>query len=308
MQSNEDAVLVLDGVHDSLVVPNHRLKVPDGPLTVEGWLCADEFHQRQGFLAKTENGEFGIFVSEGRPQFSIHLDGKYVTVGKDLEPCLEPKTWHHVAGVFDGREVRLYVDGKLIEKKPGQGKRTRLDNPFVIGGDPNSKGKPSSRTDGRIDEVRLSTIARYEGKSFEPKRRFAPDPNTALLLHLDGALGPYVPDSSPHASHARKMGKPGFRVRQKQLGIAGAGRISRVLPPPDLGSGTSSSCRQLDEAGSHPRRRRRGNRSSTWAQEKTWGCPCSRPGLSQLPPMTRNSQSVQGHRPRSSSSTQRMVS
>jgi hypothetical protein len=30
-------------------------------------------------LAKTESSEYGIFVTDGTPEFSVHLDGRYRT-------------------------------------------------------------------------------------------------------------------------------------------------------------------------------------------------------------------------------------
>ena len=55
--------------------------------------------------------------------------------------------------------------------------------------------------DGCIDGVRLSTVARYEGKSFRPVRRHSPDEHTVLLLNMDGATGPWVYDESKSRAH-----------------------------------------------------------------------------------------------------------
>lgn len=202
-----ESVVVLDGEHDALMVAARDLDVPDGPFTVEGWLDAREFKKRQGFLCRTESSEFGLFVNEGAPEFSVHLDGRYATA-ETKEAKLVANRWHHVAGVFDGSEVRLYVDGEQVARRKGSGKRTRNDLPLVIGGDVGQGGVANSFFPGEIDEVRVSRVARYTAEKFEPARRFEPDADTLLLLHMDGTTGPWFPDASGRAAHATVAGTP----------------------------------------------------------------------------------------------------
>ncbi len=203
----DESVLALDGANDALLVAPADLDVPDGPFTVEGWLNARAFQKREGFLARTENSEFGIFVSEGAPDFSVHLGGRYTTADTRT-PKLTPNVWHHVAGVYDGAEVRLYVDGVVVASRKGSGVRTRNRLPFVVGGDVGQDGTANSLFDGRIDEVRVSDVARYAGERFAPARRFENDAHTLLLLHMDGFVGPWSPDASGHAAHAKLVGAP----------------------------------------------------------------------------------------------------
>jgi len=202
-----ERAVVLDGVDDALLVGAHEVVVPDGPFTVEGWLNAREFRKRQGFLCRTENSEFGIFVNDGAPEFSVHLDGRYTTA-EAREPKLTVGTWHHVAGVFDGSEVRIYVDGVVVARRKGSGKRSRNELPLVVGGDVGQGGVPNSFFPGAIDEVRVSSVARYTQDRFEPARRHQSDGDTLLLLHMDGTSGPWFPDSSSKAAHATTAGNP----------------------------------------------------------------------------------------------------
>lgn len=200
-----ESVVALDGVDDALLVPARSLDVPDGPFTVEGWMNAREFTKRQGFLCRTESSEFGIFVNDGAPEFSVHLGGRYTTA-ETREPKLVAGSWHHVAGVYDGAEVRVYVDGAVVARRKGSGKRTKNDLPFVIGGDVGQGGVANSFFPGAIDEVRVSKSARYAGDRFEPARRFESDDDTLLLLHMDGMSGPWFPDASSRAAHATATG------------------------------------------------------------------------------------------------------
>ncbi|MBL8863056.1 MAG: metallophosphoesterase [Planctomycetes bacterium] len=208
----QEGVLALDGEDDALLVAPDDLDVPDGPFTIEGWLNAREFRRRQGFLCRTEGSEYGLFVNDGKPEFSVHLGGRYTTA-QTREPRLVPGTWHHVAGVFDGAEVRVYVDGAQVARRQGSGRRTRNALPFVIGGDVGQGGLPNSFFPGEIDEVRVSRVARYAGERCVPTRRFEADADTLLLLHMDGKSGPWFPDASGRAAHATASGSPRLEAR-----------------------------------------------------------------------------------------------
>ena len=179
--------------------------LPDGPFTVECRFRARSFADRTGLLCKTESSEYGVFVNGGLPEFIVHLDGKYVTVRAD--EALPVDTWHHVAGVFDGAEVRLYVNGALAAKAPGSGARTSRGVPLLIGADTTGDGRATSPFDGALDEVRLSTVARYTD-AFTPAVRHEADADTHLLLHCDELVGVWGYAHSPRAAHPRWQGRP----------------------------------------------------------------------------------------------------
>ena len=202
-QPADESALRLDG-NAHARVEAHELELPDGPFTLEGWVRAEHFADRQGFLAKTESSEYGIFLNGGRPGLSVHLAGAYAEVQSDR--LLEAERWHHVAGVFDGSELRLYVDGQLAGREAGAGARTINALPLIIGGDVGAGGSANSTLEGEIDGVRLSSVARYSGQDFLPARRHLADEHTYLLLHMDAAQGPWLHDSSPKAAHATTRG------------------------------------------------------------------------------------------------------
>jgi hypothetical protein len=203
----EERVLDLAGGAHARV-PDARLGLAQGPFTLETWLSARRFADRQGLVAKTESSEYALFASGGVPEFSVHLDGAYVVV-RGEEP-LAVERWTHLAGVHDGAELRLYVDGRLVARAAASGVRTENDLPLIVGGDVDGAGRATSTLDGRLDEVRLSEGARYAGEAFEPRRRLEADADTLLLLHMDGPLGPWLVDASPDAAHATLEG--GARV------------------------------------------------------------------------------------------------
>jgi 3',5'-cyclic AMP phosphodiesterase CpdA len=196
---------------DCLAVSDNLLDLPDGPMTLECWCMAETFGSRVGLVNKTEGSEFGIFVGGGVPYFTIHLDGRYIEPKAD-DVIMKPGRWYHLAGVYDGQEVRTYLDGKQIASERASGKRTRNGLPLMVGADVNSEGTGSSHFVGAMDAVRVSSIARYSGSSFTPGRRFERDPQTVLLLNMDGFVGPWAYDESDRRAHAVRIGNPILRA------------------------------------------------------------------------------------------------
>ena len=189
----------------ALIVASDHLQLPDGPMTVEAWFRCEEIGSRQAIVAKAENSEFALLINEDVPTFIIHLGGRYRKLTGQAGD-IKPGKWHHLAGVADGTAVRLYLDGKLVDRGGGRGARKRNDLPLLIGADPSNYGIPTSFFNGWIDEVHISSTARYQGRQVNPRRRQSPDEQSVLLLHMDQTYGPFFLDQSPCHAHAEKLG------------------------------------------------------------------------------------------------------
>ncbi len=204
----QDPVAIhIGGDRSGVAVSSDSFDLPDGPLTLEAWVSPDERQDDAGIITKTENSEFGFFSENGHVTWIVHLDGRYAKVVAD-EP-LEPDAWTHLAGTFDGGSLALFVNGRRVAETPASGTRTRNELPLYLGADPDGSGQASRSFRGWIDEVRLSTTARYTG-DFEPARRFEPDAETVLLFHADGIIGPLLPDHSASRAHGRPTGDVGL--------------------------------------------------------------------------------------------------
>jgi Concanavalin A-like lectin/glucanases superfamily len=64
--------------------------------------------------------------------------------------------WHHLAGVYDGRAIKLYIDGELAGSQSASGRIVRPGVPLTVG----QLGGGGGRFDGTIADVRISAGAR----------------------------------------------------------------------------------------------------------------------------------------------------
>jgi Concanavalin A-like lectin/glucanases superfamily len=199
--------LAFDGKRDAVRVESRDLKLGDGAFTVEARFRARDLAGRRAVVAKTQSAEFGIFVSDGKPSFAVHLGDRYVRA-ETKEPVLEPHRWYHIAGVFDGEEVRLYLDGARVAATPGRGQRTRNEEPLWIGADPDGEDRTVGHFDGDLSDVAIIPRASYSGESAQPRPHAATPVDAILWLPLDSRIGPWVRDASSRARTATVRGEP----------------------------------------------------------------------------------------------------
>lgn len=75
---------------------------------------------------------------------------KVVTTSYDAEA----NRWYHIAGVYNGVEIKLYINGVLENTVPQNGNITTGNNPLWINKYPCPNGSDWAHF-GRIDEVRI---------------------------------------------------------------------------------------------------------------------------------------------------------
>lgn len=198
-----NSVLSLNGSGAMRVLPE-EIHLPDGPFTLEAWMNPSSIEGSRGVVAKTERSEYAIFLMDGVLDFSVHLDGQYASASSDQK--LAVGRWSHVAGVFTGEAVQLFVDGRLVKETAASGSRTQNELPLYLGADTSKEGEMTRPFAGLLDTVRLSKIARYEN-SFKPQRHYKADPETVLLYEFDQAYGPFVMSQTPPFVPARAVGE-----------------------------------------------------------------------------------------------------
>jgi hypothetical protein len=147
-----------------------------------------------GLGLDVSNGHFFFHVNDGRPGNS-----GYATIKSSVRTSGDKPV--HIAGVFDGQKLSLYVDGKL-QGTDEIARHKVSKQPFMVGADPDSRGSPQQFLNGIIDEVHISRIARYQ-KNFTPPGQHKPDKQTLVLYRFNEGEGDVAHDASDNALHGK---------------------------------------------------------------------------------------------------------
>ena len=238
--------LVLDGVDDYAVLDfkTHGVLLPKGTeeFTVEAWVypttppdgnvyamilsqqvemkVASDNGQRENIKAHIDwqTGDLILFI-----RWHIMVKGGPAERGSVM--ALSPNQWYHIAYQSDGKEEAIIVNDFAEIRKWPRGWPLAHDlahfqypKDFTLGG----FGEKIEIHDnffrgpfaGYIDEVRISTVARYDVSKdeFTPRNKFKKDRQTLALWHFDEPGGRRIfSDASGNSHHL--VGEGGARDR-----------------------------------------------------------------------------------------------
>lgn len=152
-----------DGTSDAVRVPvSDPLKVRDA-MTAEAWVYPLRYGSPQGILTRwgafgINDRSFGLFLDPlGRPYFVISTNGFECSPTPCMARALIPVplgAWTHLAGTYDGENLRLYTNGALAAEVFLPGSIWPGNTDLVIGGEV-SNDTLRSPFDGYVDEPTL---------------------------------------------------------------------------------------------------------------------------------------------------------
>lgn len=221
--SGDNYALSFDGDDDYVEVPglleNHR---PDNehPITIEIVVWpkrqANRFNEILHFgplsLQEQSHRFRWLCFQGGDAPTIIASDTKKYTLDGKVTLC----------GVFDGRTIQFFVDGKQLSTAEAYSNNVNLGsfNDLIVPsqqiplGTPFCIGKHATQDryfPGIIDEVRISNVARYT-EDYKPTDRLEADEHTLALYHFDEGSGDVLKDSSGNSHHGKIVGAKWVRV------------------------------------------------------------------------------------------------
>ncbi len=146
------AALSLDGVDDLVIVPDDDALDPT-ELTIECWVKPRTADDYAGIIMKTEPSSFadgyGLNLSGGGTNFTFFVNG-WGWHDANSTTTITPGEWYHVAGTYDGFDMKLYVNGALEATVPYTGTVNNTIFDLILGND-----NSGYALDGTLDEVRI---------------------------------------------------------------------------------------------------------------------------------------------------------
>jgi hypothetical protein len=203
----------------SLNGTSHYVRVPSsssinitGPLTVEAWIKTTAANTEQGIVERYDvngaaDGGYALRLrANGKLAFYTLRDREFLYDFVQGSTVISTNVWHHVAGVFDGSQLRVYVDGVLDGTKASTFAPVTGTKDLLIGA---RSPDASSKFQGLIDEVRLTSGALY-ATNFVPSIRLTATGNTKGLWRFESLSGTTVADSSCNANNGTVQGGAGL--------------------------------------------------------------------------------------------------
>jgi len=144
--------LALDGVDDYVDCGKPASLSIAGPVTLAAWVKTKD----------AGNGQYNPYVGKGNHSCALQqkdnnnlefviYDDTWHAVWQAVDSTFND-VWHHLAGTYDGRQLKLYVDGRLTDTADHVGSIARSASDVEI-------GRNSERNDrlytGAIDDVRI---------------------------------------------------------------------------------------------------------------------------------------------------------
>ncbi|MFE7392582.1 LamG domain-containing protein [Streptomyces sp. NPDC057582] len=142
----------------SVSAPDRASLNPAQALTVSAWVNASSWPTeiwRGSIIAKDTwaQGNGGYVLrggAGGRLSFAITVGGNWADV--QTTATVPTSGWHHVAGVYDGATMKIYIDGVEQATRSQTGSLTASSTPVVIG---NCPSDGTRKFVGSIDEPRV---------------------------------------------------------------------------------------------------------------------------------------------------------
>ena len=204
-QSALETSLLFDGVNDYAVIPNLSLN-DRSPVTLEAWMTPYS-NTATANPIMLMGSEWMTLYQTGPDWGMAKLDqGRSILIKANLRLQQSERT--HVAGVWNGTESRLFINGEAIEAPINRYPLEPSNGGLFLGGAPADKmgrNAPDRFFNGKIHQVRITKSARYT-ESFTPQELLASEQETIGLYLLNEGRGDQIKDISGNSNHGTVHG------------------------------------------------------------------------------------------------------
>jgi mannosyl-glycoprotein endo-beta-N-acetylglucosaminidase len=205
--------LQFDGTDDLLNCGNGTsLQITGNKITLEAWINVNEFKSQPfagSVIVKDQGSNSSGYMircgGNGIINFNIG-NGSWHEISTPVN-SVQLNSWHHVAAVYDGTAMKIYVDGVLTAQSSAVFTIGNASNSNLLIGE--SPGFPGRVFNGKIDEVRIWNVVRsqYQIQNtmniiLPPEYYSTPDSGLAGYWRLDEGSGQTAEDLSFYSNNA----------------------------------------------------------------------------------------------------------
>lgn len=154
--------LDFDGINDQIDLGNalSTTLAPLNKITVEAWVKPNPTFYNGvifgNYAYPTDNGLCQVLLRRDSNSYTFHVNDGTTLKSVTATASVQFGTWQHIAGVWDGSTIKIYVNGVLSATTAGVTGSSFVslpNNSFTIGF--SLAGAPDEAFYGEIDEVRL---------------------------------------------------------------------------------------------------------------------------------------------------------
>jgi hypothetical protein len=163
----ESTALAFNG-SDQVAVPNSPSLNPAAQLTVEAWVNPSSLQNQLQGIAGTWDDLSGnnrtnlLWIQFGKFAFYVSHDGSDFPNAVSTT-TVQTNQWYHVAGTFDGSDLRLYINGALEATTHSPGSLHANTSPFNVGL-VNGGGGSAKSFQGQIADLSFWSVARSQSQ------------------------------------------------------------------------------------------------------------------------------------------------
>jgi|GEM_PF-3370189 len=155
---HDGTTLSFDGRDDYVLIANAPLLRITDTLTLSAWVYrpSPSSGRPQGLIARWTEGQrsYALYLQGQRVHFALSPDGSDVVTLRSNRPI--PKgQWVHLAAVYDGTSMGIYVDGVLDAVQSGPAKIFSGDAPLTLGVQNLGAQGRGDFFEGLLDEVEV---------------------------------------------------------------------------------------------------------------------------------------------------------
>ena len=213
--------MYFDGDEDYVEVPHSNILNPSSQITIEAWIKFETGGLQNPRIAGKGTGWgigyelFTLGTSNSR-RFSFALRG--TTISSSI--YYSSGEWHHIAGVYNGNTMKLYIDGVERASRNKTGLFPPGTGSFKIG----KKSHHWSDDDfkGEIDEVRVWNIARTQAEILADMDNIISSTETGLIGYwrFDEGTGSQVADLTNNQNYGNLIGNTSFTINPNLIGTS----------------------------------------------------------------------------------------